>query len=52
MQENLEYYMNLPYNIVVKRDRDNEGNICYIARVLELPTVLVMGKQHRKPMSV
>lgn len=44
MGKNLEYYINLPYNIVVKKDRDNEGNVCYIARVLELPHCLGDGK--------
>lgn len=43
MEKNLEYYLDLPYNIIVKRDRDNEGNICYIARVLEIPHCLGDG---------
>jgi antitoxin HicB len=44
MEKTLEYYMNLPYNIVIKRDKDNEGNLCFIARVLEIPHCLGDGK--------
>jgi len=43
MKKNLDYYMQLPYNIVVKKDKDNSGNPCYIARVLEIPHVLGDG---------
>lgn len=44
MKKDLEYYLNLPYNIVVKKEKDNEGNIYYIARVLEIPHCLGDGK--------
>jgi antitoxin HicB len=44
MEKNLEYYKKLPYTIVIKRDKNNEGNICYIARVLEIPHILGDGK--------
>jgi antitoxin HicB len=44
MEKNVAYYMNLPYNIIVKKDRDNEGKVCYIARVLEIPHCLGDGK--------
>ena len=44
MVKNVEYYMNLPYTIVVKKDRDNEGGVCYIARVLEISHILGDGK--------
>jgi antitoxin HicB len=44
MEKNVEYYLNLPYNIVVKKDKDNEGKVCYIARVLEIPHCLGDGK--------
>jgi antitoxin HicB len=44
MEKGINYYMNLPYNIVVKKDKDNNGKVCYIARVLEIPHVLGDGK--------
>lgn len=44
MENKLEYYMKLPYSIVIKRDKDNEGNECYLARVLEIPHVIGDGK--------
>jgi antitoxin HicB len=44
MKKNLEYYMRLPYTIVVKPGEDNDGSICYEARLLELPYCLGVGK--------
>ncbi len=44
MENEIDYYMKLPYTIVIKRDRDNDGGICYLARVLEIPHVLGDGK--------
>ncbi|MBI4330797.1 MAG: toxin-antitoxin system HicB family antitoxin [Chloroflexi bacterium] len=44
MEKKLEYYMKLPYTILLKRDKGNEGNPCYIARVLEIPHVLGDGE--------
>jgi len=48
MEKNLEYYMKLPYTIVVKRDEDNEGQTVYIARVLEIPHLLGDGKTQQE----
>jgi len=33
--KNLEYYMSLPYNLIVQRRVDEDGE-CYVSRVLEL----------------
>ncbi len=44
MEKNVDYYMNLPYTIVVKKEKNNEGGDCYIARVLELPHCLGDGE--------
>jgi antitoxin HicB len=44
MEKNLEYYLKLPYSIVVKPDEDNDGTICYVAEFLELPYCLGVGK--------
>ena len=44
IEKNLEYYLNLPYTIVIKQDEDNDGSICYVARLLELPYCLGVGK--------
>ena len=33
--KNIEYYMNLPYNLIVQRRIDEDGD-CYVSRVLEL----------------
>jgi antitoxin HicB len=43
MKKDIEYYLNLPYTIVVKKDQDNCGDCCYIARVLEIPHVIGDG---------
>ena len=50
MGKNLEYYMKLPYTILVNRDKDNEGDTCFIARVLELPHILGDGKTAQEAM--
>ena len=44
MEKNLDYYMKLPYTIVVRKEKDNEGNTCYVARILEIPHLLGDGK--------
>ncbi len=44
MEKNIEYYMKLPYTIVIKQDTDNNDEICFIARVLEIPHCLGDGK--------
>jgi predicted HicB family RNase H-like nuclease len=44
MKKDVEYYMKLPYTIVVRRDEDNDGEVSSIARVLEIPHVLGDGK--------
>ena len=33
--KNIEYYMSLPYNLIVQRRIDEDGD-CYVSRVLEL----------------
>jgi predicted HicB family RNase H-like nuclease len=43
MKKDIEYFMNLPYNFVVKKDEGNKGEVCYIARVLEIPYILGDG---------
>jgi antitoxin HicB len=44
MEKNLEYYLNLPYTIIVEQDEDNDGSICYVARFLELLYCIGVGK--------
>ena len=34
-KKDLDYYMNLPYSLVVQHRKDKDGD-CYISRVLEL----------------
>jgi len=48
MEKNLEYYMNLPYTILLEQDEDNDGSMCYVARYLELPYCLGAGKTRRR----
>lgn len=48
MKKDLEYYMRLPYTIVVRREADNEGQAVYIARVLEIPHLLGDGKTQQE----
>jgi antitoxin HicB len=50
MTKNIDYYMNLPYTIVVKKDKDNEGGVSYIARVLEIPHCLGDGTTPQEAM--
>jgi antitoxin HicB len=40
MVKSLEYYLNLPYTTVINTDEDN----CYVARLLELPDCIGVGK--------
>lgn len=44
MEKNVDYYMNLPYTVVVKKDSDNTGGVCYISRILEIPHLLGDGE--------
>jgi predicted HicB family RNase H-like nuclease len=44
MEKDLKYYMNLPYTVVVKKATGNQGETCYLARVLELPHLLGDGE--------
>ncbi|AII58084.1 pilus biosynthesis protein HicB [Dehalococcoides mccartyi CG1] len=34
--KNLDYYMELPYTVVIEPDEDNDGGTYYVARALEL----------------
>jgi predicted HicB family RNase H-like nuclease len=43
MEKNLEYFLKLPYTILVKQAENQDGSISYIARILELPHVLGDG---------
>jgi antitoxin HicB len=52
MKKNIKYYLDLPYSIVVKRDKDNAGEVCYIARVLEIPHVIGDGKTAEEAIEV
>jgi len=44
MEKNLEYYMTLPYTILIKKTENQGGSLSYIARILELPHVLGDGE--------
>lgn len=44
MEKSLEYYMQLPYTIIIRKGEDNDGSICYEASLLELPHCLGVGK--------
>lgn len=37
MGKDVNYYMDLPYTIVLKKDKDNQGENHYYARILEFP---------------
>ncbi|MBI2832530.1 MAG: toxin-antitoxin system HicB family antitoxin [Chloroflexi bacterium] len=50
MEKSIEYYMDLPYTIVVKKEKDNKGEDCYISRLLEIPHVLGDGKTPQEAM--
>ena len=36
ISKNLDYYMGLPYTVVIEPDEDNDGGTYYVARALEL----------------
>ncbi|MEO1821264.1 type II toxin-antitoxin system HicB family antitoxin [Dehalococcoides mccartyi] len=36
ISKNLDYYMELPYTVVIEPDEDNDGGTYYVARALEL----------------
>ena len=42
MEKNIEYYMRLPYTMVVGIEEDNAGN-CYVARLQEIPYLIGTG---------
>jgi antitoxin HicB len=44
IEKNLDYYMNLPYTIMIEQEEDNDGSICYVASILELPLCIGAGK--------
>lgn len=44
MEKNLEYYMNLPYTLIVEQEEDNDDSMCYVASLLELPYCIGVGK--------
>ena len=44
MEKNLDYYMKLPYTVLIKQTRNQDGSLSYIARILELPHVLGDGE--------
>jgi predicted HicB family RNase H-like nuclease len=44
MKKNLGYYQKLPYTTVINIEEDNDGNLCYVARFLELPDCIGVGK--------
>ncbi len=43
MYKNVEYYMKLPYTTVVRTDENNDGSLCYVASLLELPHCIGVG---------
>jgi len=44
MLKDVEYYMTLPYKILIEHDEDNDGGKCCVARLLEIPYCLGAGK--------
>jgi len=42
-KKTLDEYLDLPYRIVLTPDEDDEGNVGYVAEVLELPGCLSQG---------
>ena len=42
MEKNLEYYLKLPYTLVIGKEEDNEGT-CYVARLQEIPYLIGTG---------
>jgi hypothetical protein len=43
MEKDLQYYLDLPYTILLEQE-DNDGSMCYVARLLELPDCIGVGK--------
>jgi antitoxin HicB len=44
MEKNLDYYMNLPYTMIIEQEEDNDGSMCYVASFLELSLCIGAGK--------
>jgi antitoxin HicB len=44
MEKDLNYYLNLPYTVILEQEEDNDGSMCYVARLLELPHCIGVGK--------
>jgi antitoxin HicB len=44
MEKNLDYYMNLPYTMMIEQEEDNDGSMCYVASFLDLPYCIGAGK--------
>jgi len=42
MEKNLEYYLKLPYTLVIGKEEDNEDT-CYVARLQEIPYLIGTG---------
>jgi predicted RNase H-like HicB family nuclease len=51
MKKNLKYYLNLPYTAIISPAEDNDGSICYVARLLELPHCIGVGKTPEEAVS-
>ena len=51
MEKNLKYYLNLPYTTIMNPEEDNDGGICYVARLLELPDCIGVGKTPEEAVS-
>ncbi|OBW61418.1 MAG: hypothetical protein A9183_03135 [Dehalococcoides mccartyi] len=43
MSKNLDYYMELPYTVVIEPDEDNDGGTYFVARILEIPDCMGDG---------
>lgn len=41
--KNLDYYMELPYTVVIEPDEDNDGGTYYVSRILEIPDCMGDG---------
>jgi antitoxin HicB len=48
MKKTLDYYLNLPYTIVVAPDEDNNGGLCFVASLPELPYCIGVGKDPKE----
>jgi len=42
MDKNLNYYLKLPYTLIVSIENDNDGS-CYVARLQEIPYLIGTG---------